>query len=207
MKFFKPSRSDFFNLFKEVGRNLSAISALFAEFTEEFGNFENYAEKAKKIEHLADEKTHQIVELLNKTFITPFDHEDIYLLAHELDDIVDLIENAIHNIYLYKITKKISAFDEFTPLISKAAFYTEKLIACLEKQKCTPELSQTKVAMHELEDQGDVVFASAISRLFSEEKDPIAVIKEKDILECLENIIDKYQKVSDIIEGILVKSS
>ncbi len=207
MKFFKPKRSEFFDQFKDVSKDLSAISALFAAFAKDFNNFESYAEKAKAIEHSADEKTHQIVEHLNKTFITPFDREDIYLLTHELDDIVDLIENAIHNIYLYKVTRKISALDEFAPLITQGAAYTEKLIGCLEQQKCSPELSTAKIAMHELEDKGDAVFASAIGRLFREEQDPITVIKEKDILECLENILDKYQKVSDIIEGILVKSS
>ena len=207
MKFFKPERLEFFILFKEVGINISAISALFAKFAKEFDNFESYAKEAKEIEHLADEKTHKIVELLNTTFITPFDREDIFLLAHELDDIVDLIEKSIHNIYLYKITEKNPAIDEFAPLILEGSAFNEKLIACLEKQKCTPELSKVKVAVHELEDRGDEVFAKAISRLFEEEKDPVTVIKEKDILECLENIIDKYQKVGDIIEGILVKSS
>jgi predicted phosphate transport protein (TIGR00153 family) len=207
MKFFKPERLEFFDLFKEVGENISAISALFARFTKEFNHFEKYAKEAKEIEHLADDKTHQIVALLNSTFITPFDREDIYLLAHELDDIVDLIEKSIHSIFIYKVAKKNPAFDEFASLISECAEYNKKLIACLEKQKCSAELSSAKIAIHELEDRGDEVFAAAITKLFSEEKDQITVIKEKDILECLENIIDKYQKVSDIIEGILVKSS
>ena len=118
-----------------------------------------------------------------------------------------LTENAIHNIYLYKVAKKNPALDEFAELLSQGSVYTEKLIAHMEIQKCTPEFSEIKTLMHDLEDKGDDVFALAISRLFTEEKDPIAVIKEKDILECLENVLDKYKKVSDIIEGILVKSS
>ncbi len=207
MKFFKPKSSEFFNLFREVGNNLIDLSALLVKFSKEFNNFEAYAKEAKKIEHLGDQKTYKIVDLLNKTFITPFDREDIYLLAHELDDIIDLIENVINNINLYKITKKIPSFAEFAFLINQGAIHTEKLIACMEKQKCTPELYKVKKTMHELEDRGDDVFTTAISRMFKEEKDPIAIIKEKEILECLENILDKYQKVSDIIEGILVKSS
>lgn len=207
MKFFKPKRSDFFDLFKEVGNKVGEISALFQECVSEFKDFGSYAEKAKSLEHSADEKTDRIVELLNRTFITPFDREDIYILAHELDDIVDLVENAIHNMHLYKFTRKISAFDEFAKLIVQGSVYTERLITCMEMQKITPELSKTKVAMHELEDQGDKTFAAAISRMFEEEKDPIVVIKEKDILECLENIIDKYKKISDITEGLLIKSS
>jgi predicted phosphate transport protein (TIGR00153 family) len=207
MKLFQPKQSVFFILFKDVSQNLTAISELFAEFIEKFSDFENFANKAKIIEHQADEKTHEIVSRLNKTFITPFDREDIYSLAHELDDIVDLIENAIHNIYLYKITENNPAFSEFAKIIKQDAAYTEKLIACLEKHKNTQELTDTKIIMHELEDKGDVIFAESISRLFSNGKDPITVIKEKDILEDLENIVDKYQKVSDIIEGLLVKSS
>ncbi len=207
MKFFKPKSSEFFNLFREVGNDLSDISLLLVKFSKEFKDFEKYAGEAKKIEHLGDQKTYQIVDLLNKTFITPFDREDIYLLAHELDDIIDLIENVIHYIYLYEIPSKISSFEEFADLIKQGAVNTEKLIVCLEKQKCTPELYKIKKIMHELEDKGDEVFAQAISQLFKKEKDPIIIIKEKEILECLENILDKYQKVSDIIEGILVKSS
>ncbi|MFA6353584.1 MAG: DUF47 family protein [Candidatus Paceibacterota bacterium] len=207
MKFFKPKSSEFFNLFKEVGNDLSNISTLLVRFSKEFKDFERYAQEAKKIEHLADQKTYQIVDLLNKTFITPFDREDIYLLAHELDDIIDLTENVVHYIYLYEITNKISSFEEFSDLIKQGAVNTEKLIVCLEKQKCTPELYQIKKFMHDLEDRGDEAFAKAISQLFKKEKDPIIIMKEKEILECLENILDKYQKVSDIIEGILVKSS
>jgi uncharacterized protein len=207
MKFFKPQRSEFFTLFTEVGHNITAISRLLSDVSREFNDFERYAIEAKKIEHSADNKTYQIVELLNETFITPFDREDIYHLVNELDDIVDLVEDAIHNFHLFKVTKRMPALDEFAPLVVQGASYTEKLIACLEKQQYTPELSKTKDEMHKLEDEGDLVFHKAISQLFREEKDPIEIIKQKDIFECLENIIDKYQKVGDIIEGILVKSS
>jgi len=207
MKLFKSKKPDFFILFKSVSQNLTAIAKLYAEFVERFDDFETFAQKAKHIEHLADAKTHEIIQFLNQTFITPFDREDIYHLAHEMDDIVDLIENVIHNTYLYKITKKKSAFDEFAPLITQGAANVEKLITCMEKQKCSPQLEETKIAMHELEDQGDIIFAATIAKLFAEEKDAIEVIKQKDILESLENIMDKYQKVSDMIEGLLVKSS
>jgi uncharacterized protein len=207
MKLFKSKKQDFFILFKEIATDLLAISNLFAEFAKNFNSFEEYSKKAKELEHRADEKTHGIIKYLNNTFITPFDREDIYLLAHELDDIVDLIENAIHNIYLYNITKKNPAIDEFAPIIVQGAENVAKLISCLEKQKCSPQLQETKITMHSLEDKGDIIFANSIAKLFSEEKDAVTVVKEKDILECLENIMDKYQKVSDMIAGILVKSS
>ena len=165
MNFFLPKKSALFNLLKEMEQEHKDMVLLLVEFGNNFNNFETYSKRAKDIEHKADEKTHAIIDWLNRTFVTPIDREDIYLLTHEFDDIVDLIENAIHNIDLYGIAKKISAIDEF------------------------------------------IFINKAISNVFKEEKDPIMVIKLKDILENLENVMDKYQKVSDIIESIVIKSS
>jgi uncharacterized protein len=202
-----PKQNLFFILFKDVSTDLQNIAALLNDFSRNFSDFEGYAKKAKDIEHHADQKTHDIISGLNKTFITPFDREDIYLLAHDLDDIVDLTENVILNFHLYNIQSKIPALEAFAPLIVAAADNMEKMIVCLEKQKYTQELVNAKVYMHELEDKGDDVFDNSIRQLFASGKDPITVIKQKDILERLEKIMDKFQKVSDIIEGIIVKST
>lgn len=207
MGFFLPKQFVFFDLLEEVSSDLKKMAALFTEFASHFNNFSHYSHRAKKIEREADKKTHQIIDKLNKTFITPFDREDIYLLAHELDDIIDLIENVIHNVELYQITEKVAAIDEFAPLIKEAAEYLEKILCCLRNQKYTPTLMELKIKIHELEDKGDTAFCKGISFLFNKEKDPITVIKLKDILESLENIMDKYQTVSDIIEGLIVKST
>ncbi len=202
-----PRQNLFFVLFKDVSVDLKKISALLQDFSLHFNDFESYAQKAKDIEHHADQKTHEIINSLNKTFITPFDREDIYLLAHELDDIIDLVENVILNFYLYNIQDKIPALDAFVPLVVAGADNMEKLIGCLEKQKYNQELVDAKVYMHELEDKGDVIFDNSIKQLFADGKDPITVIKYKEILERLEKIMDKFQKVSDIVEGIIVKST
>lgn len=207
MKFFQPKQAVFFNLFKDLVQSLKDISALYVKYTGDFKDFEAYAKRAKEIESEADAKTYAIIENLNKTFITPFDREDIYTLAQELDDIVDYTEDVFHKIYLYKITSKIPAMDLFAPLLLKGSEHTENLVSLMEAQKYTPELAKEKNAMHKLEDQGDEIFSKAISELFSQEQNPIAIIKYKDIIERLEKIVDKYQKVSDIIEGIIVKSS
>ena len=207
MGFFLPKKVVFFDLLKDVSADLKEIAALFGEFARDFRDIEKYAHKAKEIERKADLKTHEVINRLNKTFITPFDREDIYLLAHELDDIIDLIENVMHNIKLYQITRKIAAIDEFAPLIFEAADYLQKLLECLQKQKYTQEFLNIKIKIHELEDKGDETFRKGIGSLFQEEKDPIFILKLKDILESLEDVMDKYQHVSDIIEGIIVKSS
>lgn len=206
MKFFFPKQSALFDFLKEMEQEHKEIVSLLVEFGNNFNNFEAYSKKAKDIEHRADEKTHTIIDWLNKTFITPIDREDIYLLAHEFDDIIDLIENVIHNIDIYGITKKTSAVEEFISIIDQTSSYLGQLIDHLSEPKYTPQFKKIIIKIHELEDKADAVFNRALSNLFREEKDPIIVIKYKDILEGLENIMDKYQKVSDIIGGIAVKS-
>ncbi len=180
---------------------------VFSELIANFNDFETYLRKAKEIEKNADFKTHDIIEKLNKTFITPFDREDIYLLAHEFDDIVDLFEIVIRNINIYKVTRKLEAFDKFVPLMQEAAGTFEELFECLKGQKYTEKLIELKIKIHDLEDQGDNVFNEAIGRLFESGEDALYIIKLKDLLEGMENIMDKFQKVADIIEGIVVKSS
>lgn len=206
MNFFLPKQSVFFDDLNSLNGNLQQIVSLFAEFAENFKDFENYARKAKDIEHQGDAKTHDIIDKLNKTFITPIDREDIYLLSHQLDDIIDLVENVIHNIKIYGITTKFQGMDEFAQLMLKASREMEKMLGCLQKLKHNDELSQVKINIHELEDRADEVFEQSIGNLFATQPDPILVIKLKDILEGLEHIMDKYQTVCDIIEGIVVKA-
>lgn len=207
MALFLPKQVVFFDLLGEMGDRLIDMVELLDEFSKNFKDFEKYSARAKEIESRADKKTHEIIDKLNKTFITPIDREDIYLLAHEMDDIVDLVENVIHNISLYCVMHRIGAFDQFVSVIKTAGYYLKELLVSFQKQKYSEELLSIKIKIHELEDQADVIFEKEISKLFAEERDPIAVIKIKDILENLENIVDKFQKVADIIEGIIVKST
>lgn len=207
MGLFLPKQIAFFDLMVEVSDSVIEMVELLDEFNNNFKDFEGYSVRAKEIESKADRKTHEIIDRLNKTFITPIDREDIYLLAHELDDIVDLVESVIQNVRLYNVSNKLDAFGEFVPLIKAAGYCLKDLLLAFQKQKYSEELLGIKIKIHELEDKGDVVFRNAISKLFKEEKDPINVIKFKDILENMENTMDKFQKVADIIEGILVKST
>jgi len=207
MKFFFPRQDDFFLLFAELNTIQEEMVTLLLELAKKFANTEDYAKRAKEIEHKGDEKTHAIIEKLNKTFITPFDREDIYELTHELDDIIDLIENLIREFHLYHIKDKPVALDEFVPLISLASQNLNKMLVCLKAQKHTPELENVKIKIHDLEDEGDAIYEKSIFQLFQSETDPITLIKQKEILEKLENVMDKYQRVSDIIESLVVKSS
>jgi hypothetical protein len=207
MKFLLPKEPAFYENFQQMSTCLSEMTALFQDFAAGYKDFESYSRRAKEIEHKADTIAHRVINLINQSFITPFDREDIYRLVHELDDIVDLLENTIHSIFLYEMTEKKDFVNEFAQFIKEA---TEKLNAlikeCFEKQKYTALVWQLICDIHNLEDKGDAAYEKGLRKLFHEEADPIKVIKWKDILYTLEHIMDVFQKVSNTIEGIVVKS-
>lgn len=208
MKFLLPKEPAFSENFQKMSGALTEITVVFQDFTREFRDFEAYWRKTKSIEHKADEIAHAIIGLINKSFITPFDREDIYQLIHEFDDIIDLIENTVHNIYLYDVSVKKPFVDEFSLLIGRATIALNKLVAeIFHQQKYTESMWKLIRELHDLEDEGDLVYQRSIRTLFQEEKDPIAVIKWKDILNTLEHIMDVYQNMSNTVEGIVVKGS
>ncbi len=177
---------------------LHEVTIIFKEFAGKFSDFASYWQKAKDIEHKADAKAHQIISLLNQSFITPFDREDIYQLVHELDDIIDLLEHSIHNIYLFEMSEKKEFIDEFAKLIESATNALNNLLKeCFERQKLTTCICKLILDIHSLEDEGDLAYEKALRKLFTEENDPIIIIKWKDILETLEFIMDVFQKVSN----------
>jgi predicted phosphate transport protein (TIGR00153 family) len=208
MKFLLPKEPAFSENFQKMSATLTEITAVFQEFARDFKDCEGYWRRCKSIEHKADEIAHGIISLINKSFITPFDREDIYQLIHEFDDIIDLIENTVHNIYLYDVCDKKPFVDEFAHLIGRATIALNRLlIEVFEKQKYTDSLWKLIRELHDLEDEGDIIYQRSIRTLFQEEKDPIAVIKWKDILNTLEHIMDVFQNMSNTVEGIVVKGS
>ena len=138
MKFLLPKEPAFYENFQQMSVCLSDITAIFRDFAADYKDFEGYWLRAKEVEHKADTIAHRVINLLNQSFMTPFDREDIYRLVHELDDIIDLLENTIHSIYLYEMSEKKDFVNEFAGFTAEA---TEKLNAlikeCFEKQKYT----------------------------------------------------------------------
>ena len=194
-------------MLKDLARFQKEMAVLFKDFSRNVDKLDEYVAKARDLEHQADVKAHELIDLLNKTFITPIDREDLYLLAHELDEIIDLIENVIHNIQLYGMGESSEVLTKFADIIVEAGETLEELVDHFQELKRTNYLLELKVKVHGLEDQGDHVFQQAIQKLFLEEKDPVKIIKWKDILENLEEVVDQYQTTSDTIEGVIVKSS
>ncbi len=207
MSFLLPKGSGFFDLFEQLQRDVEKMSALFSDFVKHFDDFDGYVEKAHEIEASADKTAHRIVEELNLSFITPFDREDIHHLAYEMDEIVDRIEDIIRNVRMYHFTEKVESMDEFADCIALATGHLGKMTQHLKQMRHSPTFRKEKIAIHEIEDRADLLFEDAIDRLFREGNDPILVVKTKDILEEMENVVDKYQEVANLIESIVIKMS
>lgn len=205
--FLFPRELKFSTLFKDIARDIVEASTLFKELSENYNDFESYKKRAAEIERRADASTHAAIQLLNTSFITPFDREDIHYLVHELDSIVDILEDQFRNIYLYNLTKPPAALLQFAELILEASTTIQKLAdKYLDPPTYTPEVTALKQHLYTLEAKADQVFANAIQELFASPIDPIELIKRKDVLEGLERVMDQYLAVANTVENIILKA-
>ena len=163
------------------------------------------AEKAteiKEVEHQCDFLTHEIIQRLNKTFVTPIDREDIHELAKTLDDVMDAIDNAAALIPLYRIDFIRPGARELTQVIIKQTDSIREAVEALEQKK---GVLAHAIEINRLENEADRIHKQAIGQLFDEEKDPIAVIKWKEIYDILEEATDACEDVANLLENVVVK--
>jgi len=171
-------------------------------------NFENVPEKAKKvleIEHEGDILTHEIVDLLNRTFITPIDREDIHELVQRLDDIVDLSEEVADRIVMCKVCAPDANSIKLAEIILAASEEIRKAIKGLKNLKRSRRILDHCIEINRLENEGDRHFREALSILLNENSDAVRLIKWKEIIEKLESAIDKCEDVANIIQSVVVK--
>lgn len=161
--------------------------------------------KIKDVEHACDAITHDIIQKLNKSFVTPFDREDIYALAAALDDIVDLIDASAQRFIMYNVEKPTPEAKELAFLILQGCLAIEKAVSHLGEK--FEHIAEHCVEVNALENEADRVCREAISRLFDEEKDPIQLIKWKEIYETLERATDKCEDAANILESVVVKNA
>ena len=204
---FMPKEGRFFEYFNEHALAIVDGARELAALMSAFDNLQRRAYSIESIEKRADKITHATVELLHKTFITPLDRDAIHQLITTMDDILDLIEDVAHSIFLYDIKR-------VTPEAQKLA---EICVACSEKVqgavKLLPSMENAAdiLAICEdidrLESEADHVMRAAMAKLFREEADVLQVIKLKEIYELLESVTDKCEDVANIIEGIIVENA
>lgn len=199
-----PKDVSFFAMFSEMSSNLMAGARVLVDLFADYRDVEAKAAEIKRVERQADELTHSILTKLNQTFITPFDREDLHRLASSLDDVLDLIHAAGDRIVLYKITQPPVAAAELARLI---------LLQCEELHKAVSHLQKNGdvlthcVEINRLENEADQVARETIAVLFDKEKDPINLIKIKELIEVLETATDKAEDAANVLETVVLKNA
>lgn len=202
---FFPRNIDFFKLFDSQADELkNAIKII--NLIKKDNNLSKNSKSFKKIEHRADEITHEIFKQLNQTFITPIDREDITFLANRLDDIFDEMDRAINRMFIYKINPANSIISKYCVFIEKSIEEVIKAVKHLKDKKAIPSLFQCFEKINYLENKTDDLNRTALSKLFETEKDPIMVIKLKEIYETLESVTDRCEDVANALETIVIKN-
>ena len=198
-----PKEEQYFGMFSQMTSYIyDASRALVEMLSDKSGNFEEHSRRIKAIEHQCDELTHKISTRLNKSFITPFDREDIYLMSSALDDIVDLIDDAARAMVMYDVHESTSHAKHFADVIQRMAIELHEVVSKLAR----PDgMASRLVTLHSLENEGDEVFHRAIEELFHNAQDPLHVIKWKSIYEKLEAAVDRCENVANIIESVIIK--
>ena len=200
-----PKEEQYFSSFAQMATYINdAAQALVEMLADKSGDYAEHADKIKLIEDDCDALTHSISTRLNKSFITPFDREDIYMLSSALDDIVDLIDDAARAMVMYDVREMTPHVHGFARVIQRMASELNEIVPLLEKPSgVTPRL----VEMHRLENEGDDIYHTAIAELFRDSAEPLMVIKWKDIYEKLEAAVDRFESVANIIESIIIKNT
>jgi hypothetical protein len=197
-----PKEERFFDEFISLSEQIRSGARLLKEMLE--GDSPNMAQVGaiKEVEHACDRSTRAIIDRLNRTFVTPLDREDIHALASKLDDVMDAIDGAASVMRLYKIDKVRAGARRLAQIIVLSVDRLTEAVTALSKRTGVIELA---ARVTQLEEEADRVHQDAIVELFDQERDPIVVIKWKEILDFLEAATDRCEDVANLLEGVIVK--
>jgi predicted phosphate transport protein (TIGR00153 family) len=199
-----PSDAKFFEMFSQSAKILQDAAKVLVEIASDSSKIKSGAERLERLEHDADELTHAILIRLDKSFITPIDREDIHQLTLALDDCMDYMEAATERMVLYGINEVTPAMKGLAEVLAKQIDELNKVIpviADLKYEKIIPHLAE----INRLENTGDKISREAVADLFKGDKNPLEVMKWRDIYDNLETATDKCEHVAGIIEGIVLK--
>lgn len=199
-----PKDTSFFRMFTAMSENLIAGARALVNLFADYRDVERKIDEIRRIEREGDELTHAILTKLNQTFITPFDREDIYQLASKLDDVLDFIHTATTRILMYRITAPPAAAGELAKIILMQSEELQKAVSLMQKNS---DILVYCVEINRLENEADNVAQQAIANLFEHEKDPITLIKIKELIEFLERATDKAEDVANVLESVVLKNT
>ncbi len=201
---FAPREREFFDLFEEAGANIVRATELLEKMLEQWPDHGELGRDILVCEQEGDRITHDIIQRLNSTFVTPIDREDIYALASALDDIVDFVEEVSDFLVLYRIEAPMDQALELARILHQSA---RALAGAIPRLRKFEDIDHFTIEVNRLENDGDRVVRQALASLFVQGIDPMLVIRWKDIFERLEDAIDAAEHVANILEGIVIKNS
>ena len=197
-----PREERFYDDFVAMAEQIRRGARLLSEMLAPERPIWDKADEIKEIEHQCDTLTHQIIQRLNRTFVTPLDREDIFGLARSLDDVMDAIDDCAAIVRLYQIERVRPDARFLAAIINSSVDQVVKALKALEKKV---GVSEPTVEINRLENEADRAHQAAVRSLFEEERDPVAIIKWKEILDFLEEATDRCEDVANVLEGVLVK--
>ncbi len=201
-----PKEIDFFEIFEKAASNLTKASSLLVSLMENFDNIEEKAKEIYEVEQDGDMLTHDIMKKLNKTFITPIDREDIHALASSMDDILDLIWGGVDRLVVFKIKEPTKEALEITKDLHRTTEVVQKTIKEL-RGKNYSHVQEHCIEINRLENKIDRIFRDALGKMFDDMKDPLLIIKWKEIYEHFEDASDRCEDVANVLEGIVLKNA
>src|SRR5262245_32146497 len=197
-----PREEKFYTDFQLLAAELKRGARLLEEMLQPERPVWDKADEIKEVEHKCDFLTHEIIQRLNRTFVTPLDREDIHALARSLDDVMDAIDAAAALVRLYRLDSVRFGLRELAQVISASTHQVRLALEALEKNK---GLITHAVEINRLENEADRIHQQAVSRLFDDERDPLTVMKWKEALDFLEDATDRCEDVANVLEGVMVK--
>lgn len=195
----------FFDLFSDTAADTCKAARMLEELMRNYTDIPEKIRAIEEIEHKCDGHVHKMLEHLNRSFVTPIDREDIYLIAKELDNITDDIESTAHRFMMFNVTSIRPDALKMADMIIKCTEELMGVMSELKNMKTSKVLKDRIIEVNRIEDAGDDIFRNAMQSLFVNENDSLEVIKWKEIYEYLENTLDACEDVANIIEGVVMK--
>lgn len=199
-----PRDEKFFDLFDEIALRLVRAAKLQQQLFSEPTRMVEHVGAIKAVEHEADVLTHTVITRLNRSFVTPFDREDIHELASRLDDVVDLIDGTARRAVMFRITTVREPARLLADVIVRAADSLEKAVVAIKKPKIVIERGQE---VKTLEEEGDAIYHEAVGKLFDGGEDPIEVMRWKELYDTMERTLDQCEDVANVLESIALKNA